>query len=326
MDLKNTLINANKDIHKILINPSPDERESVGEKVKFLNFGSMNIDTFFRVDHIVRPGETISADSIEKRAGGKGLNQSIALAKISDELHHAGNIGSDGKFLLDEMKANKVDISLVKTSKKETGNAIIQVDYKGENSIILFKGANFDNSKEYIDQVLGKFGENDILLLQNEINLLPYIVDRAYDRGMKIALNPSPITEQLKNIDLNKIDLLLVNEIEAKTLANVDKVEKGIDFFRANYPDLKIVMTLGAKGSVYIDREKIIRQDSYKVKAIDSTGAGDTFTGYFLGYFYKGHSLEESLEIASKAAALSVSKKGASISIPSHKEVLSFKG
>ena len=151
-------------------------------------------------------------------------------------------------------------------------------------------------------------------------------VDRAYDRGMKIALNPSPITEQLKNIDLNKINLLLVNEIEAKTLANVDKEEDVIKFFRENYPDLKIVMTLGAKGSVYIDREKIIRQDSYKVKAIDSTGAGDTFTGYFLGYFYKGHSLEESLEIASKAAALSVGKKGASISIPSHKEVLSFKG
>lgn len=324
--MKNTLINASKDIHKILIDPSPDERGSVGEKVKFLNFSSMNIDTFFRVDHIVRPGETISADSIEKRAGGKGLNQSIALAKVSDEPYRAGNIGADGKFLLDEMKANKVDISLVRTSKKQTGNAIIQVDNKGENSIILFKGANFDNSKEYIDQVLGKFVENDILLLQNEINLLPYIVDRAYDRGMKIALNPSPITKQLKNIDLNKIDLFLVNEIEAKNLANVDKVEEGIDFFRENYPDLKIVMILGAKGSVYIDREKIIRQDSYKVKAIDSTGAGDTFTGYFLGYFYKGHSLEESLEIASKAAALSVSKKGASISIPSHKEVLSFKG
>ena len=294
--------------------------------MKFLNFGSMNIDTFFRVSHIVRPGETISAESVEKRPGGKGLNQSVALAKLSDELYHAGNIGPDGKFLLDEMKANKVDVSLVRTSKKETGNAIIQVDDKGENSIILFKGANFDNSKEYIDHVLGEFGKNDILILQNEINLVPYIVDRAYDRGMKIALNPSPITDQLKNIDLNKIDLLLVNEIEAKTLTNASKAEDVIKFFRENYLDLKIVMTLGAKGSVYIDREKTIRQDSYKVKVIDSTGAGDTFTGYFLGYFYKGHSLEESLEIASKAAALSVSKKGASISIPSHKEVLDFKG
>lgn len=294
--------------------------------MKFLNFGSINIDTFFRVEHIVRPGETISAKSIEKRAGGKGLNQSIALAKVSKEVYHAGNIGSDGKFLIEELKKSGVDVRFVKTSSNQTGNALIQVDDKGENSIVLFKGANFSNTKDYVDSVLANFNCGDICVLQNEINLMPYIIEKAYDKGMKLVVNPSPITDEVKKFDLGKIDLLLVNETEARSLAGVSEAEKAIDFFRKNYPKLKVLMTLGKKGSVYFDSEKIVRQDSYKVKAVDSTGAGDTFTGYFVTYFYKDYEIEKCLDIASRASALSVSKKGASISIPDYEEVLKFKG
>lgn len=294
--------------------------------MKFLNFGSINIDTFFRVEHIVRPGETISAKSIEKRAGGKGLNQSIALAKVSKEVYHAGNIGSDGKFLIEELKKSGVDVRFVKTSSNQTGDALIQVDDKGENSIVLFKGANFSNTKDYVDSVLANFNCGDVCVLQNEINLMPYIIEKAYDKGMKLVVNPSPITDEVKKFDLGKIDLLLVNETEARSLAGVSEAEKAIDFFRKNHPKLKVLMTLGKKGSVYFDSEKIVRQDSYKVEAVDSTGAGDTFTGYFVTYFYKDYEIEKCLDIAARASALSVSKKGASISIPSHKEVLSFKG
>ena len=294
--------------------------------MKILNFGSINIDIFFRVEHIVRPGETISSESIEKRAGGKGLNQSVALAKVSDSVYHAGSIGTDGNFLIEEMENFGVDTSLLKKSDKLTGNAIIQVDDKGENSIVLYKGANFDNSESYVDEVLSHFEKDDILVLQNEINCMPYIVNKAYENGLKIVLNPSPITDEIEKIDLDKIDLLLVNETEAKALAKVSDAKKAVNYFRDNFPSLKVVETFGKNGSMYFDKDNLINQDSFKVDAVDTTGAGDTFTGYFVTYFYKGEKITKCLEVAAKASALSVTKKGASISIPSHEAVLEFKG
>ena len=294
--------------------------------MKILNFGSINIDIFFRVEHIVRPGETISSESIEKRAGGKGLNQSVALAKVSDSVYHAGSIGTDGNFLIEEMENFGVDTSLLKKSDKLTGNAIIQVDDKGENSIVLYKGANFDNSESYVDEVLSHFEKDDILVLQNEINCMPYIVNKAYENGLKIVLNPSPITDEIEKIDLDKIDLLLVNETEAKALAKVSDAKKAVNYFRDNFPSLKVVETFGKNGSMYFDKDNLINQDSFKVDAVDTTGAGDTFTGYFVTYFYKGERIEKCLEVATKASALSVTKKGASISIPSHEAVFKFKG
>lgn len=294
--------------------------------MKILNFGSINIDIFFRVEHIVRPGETISSESIEKRAGGKGLNQSVALAKVSDSVYHAGSIGTDGNFLIEEMENFGVDTSLLKKSDKLTGNAIIQVDDKGENSIVLYKGANFDNSESYVDEVLSHFEKDDILVLQNEINCMPYIINKAYEKGLKIVLNPSPITDEIEKIDLDKIDLLLVNETEAKALAKVSDAKEAVNYFRDNFPSLKVVETFGKNGSMYFDKDNLINQDSFKVDAVDTTGAGDTFTGYFVTYFYKGEKITKCLEVATKASALSVTKKGASISIPSHEAVLKFKG
>lgn len=294
--------------------------------MKILNFGSINIDIFFRVEHIVRPGETISSESIEKRAGGKGLNQSVALAKVSDSVYHAGSIGTDGNFLIEEMENFGVDTSLLKKSDKLTGNAIIQVDDKGENSIVLYKGANFDNSEAYVDEVLSHFEKGDILVLQNEINCMPYIINKAYEKGLKIVLNPSPITDEIEKIDLDKIDLLLVNETEAKALAKVSDAKEAVNYFRDNFPSLKVVETFGKNGSMYFDKDNLINQDSFKVDAVDTTGAGDTFTGYFVTYFYKGEKITKCLEVAAKASALSVTKKGASISIPSHEAVLKFKG
>lgn len=294
--------------------------------MKILNFGSINIDIFFRVEHIVRPGETISSESIEKRAGGKGLNQSVALAKVSDSVYHAGSIGTDGNFLIEEMENFGVDTSLLKKSDKLTGNAIIQVDDKGENSIVLYKGANFDNSEAYVDEVLSHFEKDDILVLQNEINCMPYIINKAYEKGLKIVLNPSPITDEIEKIDLDKIDLLLVNETEAKALAKVSDAKEAVNYFRENFPSLKVVETFGKNGSMYFDKDNLINQDSFKVDAVDTTGAGDTFTGYFVTYFYKGEKITKCLEVATKASALSVTKKGASISIPSHEAVLKFKG
>ncbi len=292
--------------------------------MKILNFGSLNIDIFFRVENIVKPGETISAKSIEKRPGGKGLNQSVALSKSFENVYHAGSVGDDGVFLIDYLKSENINTKYIKKSDKLTGNAIIQVDDKGENSIVLYKGANFDNDKKFIDEVLDNFDKDDILVLQNEISSMKYLIDKAYEKGMKIVLNPSPITDEIKEFDFNKIDLLLVNEIEAKDIANKDNIDESINYFMATYPNINLIVTLGSKGSIFVNKNEKIKQEGIKVESVDSTGAGDTFTGFFVSYFYQGKNVRDCLKFASLASALSVTKSGASISIPSLCDVKEF--
>lgn len=292
--------------------------------MKILNFGSLNIDIFFRVENIVKPGETISAKSIEKRPGGKGLNQAVALSKSFENVYHAGSVGDDGIFLIDYLKSENINTKYIKKSDKLTGNAIIQVDDRGENSIVLYKGANFDNDKKFIDEVLDNFDKDDILLLQNEISSMKYLIDKAYEKGMKIVLNPSPITDEIKEFDFNKIDLLLVNEIEAKNIANKDNIDESINYFMATYPNINLIVTLGSKGSIFVNKNEKIKQEGIKVESVDSTGAGDTFTGFFVSYFYQGKNVRDCLKFASLASALSVTKSGASISIPSLCDVKEF--
>lgn len=292
--------------------------------MKILNFGSLNIDIFFRVENIVKPGETISAKSIEKRPGGKGLNQSVALSKSFENVYHAGSVGDDGIFLIDYLKSENINTKYIKKSDKLTGNAIIQVDDRGENSIVLYKGANFDNDKKFIDEVLDNFDKDDILLLQNEISSMKYLIDKAYEKGMKIVLNPSPITDEIKEFDFNKIDLLLVNEIESKDIANKDNIDESINYFMATYPNINLIVTLGSKGSIFVNKNEKIKQEGIKVESVDSTGAGDTFTGFFVSYFYQGKNVRDCLKFASLASALSVTKSGASISIPSLCDVKEF--
>lgn len=292
--------------------------------MKILNFGSLNIDIFFRVENIVKPGETISAKSIEKRPGGKGLNQSVALSKSFENVYHAGSVGDDGVFLIDYLKSENINTKYIKKSDKLTGNAIIQVDDKGENSIVLYKGANFDNDKKFIDEVLDNFDKDDILVLQNEISSMKYLIDKAYEKGTKIVLNPSPITDEIKEFDFNKIDLLLVNEIEAKDIANKDNIDESINYFMATYPNINLIVTLGSKGSIFVNKNEKIKQEGIKVESVDSTGAGDTFTGFFVSYFYQGKNVRDCLKFASLASALSVTKSGASISIPSLCDVKEF--
>ena len=292
--------------------------------MKILNFGSLNIDIFFRVENIVKPGETISPKSIEKRPGGKGLNQSVALSKSFENVYHAGSVGDDGIFLIDYLKSENINTKYIKKSDKLTGNAIIQVDDKGENSIVLYKGANFDNDKKFIDEVLKDFSKDDILLLQNEISSMKYLIDKAYEKGMKIVLNPSPITDEIKEFDFNKIDLLLVNEIEAKNIANKNSVDESIDYFTSTYKNINLIVTVGSKGSIFVNKNEKIKQEGIKVESVDSTGAGDTFTGFFVSYFYQGKNVRDCLKFASLASALSVTKSGASISIPSLCDVKEF--
>ena len=204
------------------------------------------------------------------------------------------------------------------------GHAIIQVSADGDNSIFLYPGSNEKITQGYVDSVLENFGENDILLLQNEISNVEYIIDKASEKKMCIILNPSPFNEKISKIDFNKLSYIILNEVEAKCIHDFDTLKDGISFFKEEYPDLKIMLTLGSSGCVYIDAENEIQQSAFKVNAVDTTGAGDTFTGYFVAGLAEGTEYKDILKFSSAASALSVSRPGAAPSIPVKNEVLDF--
>lgn len=289
--------------------------------MKILNFGSLNIDKVYAVEEIVKGGETIDSISFSESVGGKGLNQSIAVAKAGGNIMHAGCVGKDGEILLQALKDNNVDTSLIKTVETASGQAIIQVDKHGQNCIILFHGANYEVDKAYIDEVMQDFAQGDILILQNEISNIDYIIEVAKAKQMKIYLNPSPINENLNKYNMQAIDGIFVNEHEGAYLADKEKVEDILDSLASKYPELEIILTFGDKGAYYRHKDINIFQPAYKVDAVDTTAAGDTFTGYFIALRQQGKSIEESLQKANKASSITVSRKGASISIPKIAEV-----
>ncbi len=299
----------------------------VSEYMKVLNFGSLNVDHVYRLPHVVQVGETISSSSIHVYPGGKGLNQSIALGKAGVEVYHAGAVGRDGMFLLDILCKAGVDTHLIRILEDEsTGHAIIQNDDDGDNAIILYGGANQRMDRQHIDRVLESFGAGDFLVLQNEINELAYLVDSAYEKGMQIVLNPSPMNEIILGLSLEKIAYFILNEIEAAQILglNPQKTEGDLllNGLSRRFPSARIILTLGGEGSMYTDGAKVIHQPIYQVKAVDTTAAGDTFSGYFLAGLIKGMSMEESMDLAAKASAIAVTRNGAGVSIPEFEEVL----
>ena len=294
--------------------------------MKVLNFGSLNIDYVYNVEHFVKKGETISSNMLNIFSGGKGLNQSIALKKAGLNVYHAGAIGTDGLFLKQILDDIGIDTSFLYTLQDvRTGNAIIQNDISGDNCIILYGGANKAITKDMIDNVLKNFTDNDYLLLQNEISEIPYIVEKAHNIGMKIILNPSPINENIFKINLDYIDYFILNEIEAKALVgNFDDKNTLCKKLNEKFKNASVVLTLGEDGSMYIGKEGIIKQDAYKVNVVDTTAAGDTFTGYYLASILENLPIKTALDIASKASAIAVSKKGASPSIPNREDIENF--
>ena len=292
--------------------------------MKIVNFGSCNIDYVYSLDHIVNVGETETTYKLETFAGGKGLNQSIALARAGAKVYHAGCIGEAGEMLREIMSDSGVDLSYIKNTTTKNGHAIIQVSAKGENSIFIYPGSNAEVSKDYIDSVLEDFEKGDILLLQNEISNVNYIIEKAYEKQMQIILNPSPINEKINEIDFGKLSYVVLNEIEAKEISGANNAEESLSFFSKNYPNLKVMLTLGEKGCVYFDKENKIFQSAFLVDAVDTTGAGDTFTGYFVAGISKNENYAEILKKSSAASAISVSKMGAAPSIPKIDEVEKF--
>ena len=296
--------------------------------MKVLCFGSLNIDYVYSVDHFVAKGETLASRDLQVFTGGKGLNQSIALAKAGTQVYHAGAIGSDGRFLLEIMENSGVNTDYISVlAYDRTGNAIIQRDKNGDNCILLYGGANQQITEEQVDSVLSHFSSGDYLILQNEINQLPYIMERARERGMIIVLNPSPMDEKILELPLEYVNIFLFNEVEAVQILNcggavgyIQLAEKLMERFSGS----TVVLTLGGAGSVCLDSGNCLSQPAYTVEVADTTAAGDTFTGFFISSLLRGKSKQDAMREASAAAAIACSRVGAAPSIPSREEVWRF--
>ncbi len=294
--------------------------------MEILNFGSCNIDFVYKVENFVRAGETISALSTAEHPGGKGLNQAVAAARAGGSVFFAGNIGEDGLFLKELLESSGADTKYLKINKTRTGNAIIQIDKSGENCIIVSAGANALLDEAYIKSVTADFSLGDICMLQNETPCTDCIIKQAKACGMTVIWNPSPMNEKITDNAIGMCDYIIVNKTEGGALTGKEEAEDILKAMLKKYPHTKTVLTLGKNGSIYSDGTVMVKQPSFKAEPVDTTGAGDTFTGYFAAMISNGKTAAEALKIASAAAALATEKQGAASSIPTIEETLKKTG
>lgn len=295
-----------------------------------LNFGSLNIDHVYSVGHVVRPGETLASHSYQVHAGGKGANQSAALALAGAPVFHAGRVGADGRWLLAGLAAIGVDVSHVVVDEEHpTGHAVIQVEEaSGENAIFLFPGCNRRVEATQVSTCIEFFRAGDILLLQNEISEIPRIIRQAANRGLTVCLNPAPFSPEVAGYPLDLVDLLVVNQVEASGLAGLDAAAgPDADELLAGLrqrlrPQTEVLLTLGAAGAVLDGAQGRIDIDAVTAGGVvDTTAAGDTFIGYFLASRVAGDVDAVALRRAAAAAGVCVTRRGARASIPRRDEV-----
>ena len=284
--------------------------------MKALCFGSLNIDFTYRVDHFVARGETLLSENLQVFSGGKGLNQSVALSRAGLATYHAGAVGEDGRFLLQQLREAGVDTSCVDVrGDVRTGHAIIQNSPDGDNCILLYGGANQAITREQIDAVLSQFAAGDLLVLQNEINELAYLMERACQRGLRIALNPSPMNGSVAALPLHTVTWLILNEVEAAQILGAC-VTDGAAAARALHeklPRTAIVLTMGKNGSYYDDGVQQVYQSAFPVQAVDTTAAGDSYAAGFIYGLSKGFDLARCGRIASMVSAEVVQVTGSTI-------------
>lgn len=292
--------------------------------MQVFNFGSVNIDMVYRVPHLVAPGETLSSVSLDTVLGGKGANQSVALAKAGCDVRHIGKLGDSDKWACDQLRSAGVDVSHIALIDGPSGHAIIQVDDKGENSIILHGGANQTFTRAELDNVLRQADEGDWLLLQNECNALDIAFELAESYKLRLAFNPAPMTASVLQLPLDRCKILVVNETEATALAKDDNLDTALSTLGARFADTRLVLTQGSKGALLQHGDKRLAAEAFKVQAVDTTGAGDTFVGYYLASLMAGLDDERALQRSCAAAALSVTQQGATTSIPATAEVEQF--
>lgn len=279
------------------------------------NLGSINIDNFYEVSHLPVPGETLAAASFGFGLGGKGANMSVAAARAGARVSHIGAVGPEGRWTRDRLMEYGVDTPHIAQIDAPTGHANIVVDQNGENSIVLFQGANVDLTEAIIGAALIEASPRDFLLMQNETNGQEYAATTAQSLGLRVAYAAAPFEASAIERLLGQIDLLVLNEIEATQL----EAATGMTVDALGVPD--VVVTLGANGCKWITHDGQKNFDAYPAEAVDTTGAGDTFTGYLVAGLDRGMDMGAAIDLALKAGALMVTQRGTADVIPDLKEI-----
>ena len=295
--------------------------------------GSLNMDLVVNVDTMPKPGQTIIGSNFKEVPGGKGANQAVAMARLNGNVSMIGKVGEDGfgQTLINSLKNDKVDTTYIQTSKGATGVALIPVDKNAQNSIVVSPGANFEVKEDDIDNNIEAIKNSDIVVLQLEtpLNTIKYALNKAKELNKYTILNPAPAVklddEIIKNVDLltpNETELEIISGVSIETEEDIQKaaqimIEKGVK---------ELIVTLGSKGSLYINKEKSMFKKAYKVEAVDTTAAGDSYTGALAVALSQDKNIEDAMDFASKVGALSVLKEGAQSSLPTLEDVKNFRG
>jgi len=288
------------------------------------NVGSINLDHYYRVPHLVQPGETLASHGYHVGQGGKGANQSLAMALAGGRVCHWGRLGRQDSWVRERMADAGIDVSHIELVDEPSGHAIIQVDDQGENAILLYPGANHGFTRQHWEQLSHTVRDGDWLLLQNECNGLPELFHSAHARGLHIAFNPAPMSDSVLELPLEACALLFVNRGEAAWLTGLAETSASeilLAGLLRRLPTTPTVLTLGAEGAWYQSADERHFQPAMPVQAVDTTGAGDTFIGYYLAALQEGQSVTRCLRLASQAAAIGIQRPGAADSIPARQEV-----
>ena len=290
-------------------------------KSKIINFGSINIDYVYRVPHLVKPGETLSSLDLVTGLGGKGANQSVAIARAGVSVAHVGRVFKGDRWAVELLASTGVDTDNIALIEGASGHAIIQVDDQGENAIVLHGGANQSFSIADIESALNHNQQARYLLMQNETNLLAETFELAQAKGIKIVLNPAPMTDNIKDLPLAKLDTLIVNQGEAEALCGAADIDQMTQQMAALAPQTRVVVTLGGDGAMLLANGEVTHINSPSVDVVDTTGAGDTFVGYFLAGVAEGMNDHDALQRACLAGSIAVTRQGAITAIPDRSEV-----
>mgnify|MGYP003676720050 FL=1 len=290
-------------------------------KSKIINFGSINIDYVYRVPHLVKLGETLSSLDLVPGLGGKGANQSVAIARAGVSVAHVGRVFKGDTWAVALLASTGVDTDNIALIEGASGHAIIQVDDQGENAIVLHGGANQSFSIADIESALNHNQQARYLLMQNETNLLAETFELAQAKGIKIVLNPAPMTDNIKDLPLAKLDTLIVNRGEAEALCGAADIDQMTQQMAALAPQTRVVVTLGGDGAMLLANGEVTHMNSPSVDVVDTTGAGDTFVGYFLAGVAEGMNDHDALQRACLAGSIAVTRQGAITAIPDRSEV-----
>lgn len=299
---------------------------------KICVIGSLNMDLVVNVDEMPKKGQTLIGGNFKEVPGGKGANQAVAIAKLGGDVSMIGKVGNDGfgQTLINALKANNVKTDYIQIENCSSGVAMITVDKNAENSIVVAPGANFRVLREDIDKCIDSIKQSDIVVVQLEtpLDTIKYALQESKQLDKYTILNPAPAVKLDEDI-IKNVDLLTPNETELEILSGV-KIENEEDIIKAGQVMIQkgvkqLIVTLGSKGSLYIDKDNVKFKESYKVDAIDTTAAGDSYTGALSVALSQDKDIEEAMDFASKVGALCVMKEGAQTSLPTIQDVLNFR-